>query len=161
MSKTKPPAHGPERHAEAREHRDRAERGAHDARAEIVAHEHCVERHDAAVGQAEDNGQRVELAERTHEQIRAYRQGLDDKAGNEGRLGPDAVGYQPESDPAAETRETRQPKHADGEQCGHAAERGVRDHVEQRSRVRGATGEVGERDGRELWREKRLPAGRG
>src|SRR5262249_15163835 len=103
--------------------------------------------------------QRVELAEPADAQIGTHRQGLNEEPCNKGRLGAGAVGNQSEREAAAETGETRQAEHTDGEQCRHPAECDIRHHVEERARMRSAAREVGERDNYELRSEERLRAG--
>src|SRR6202034_4932146 len=58
---------------------------------EIVAHQHGVERHHAAIGKAEDEGDAVELYDIAGEEVRSSRHGLHDKACDENWLGAQAV----------------------------------------------------------------------
>src|SRR5882757_6979241 len=86
----------PERHAEACKGRDRAEHCAHDFCAEEFAHQHGIERHHATIGEAEDHGQRIELAERTDREIGRDAQRLHEQAADQHGFCADAVGQRAE-----------------------------------------------------------------
>src|SRR5436305_1985840 len=66
----------PERHPEAGHHGGGAEHRAEDALAEVLARKHRIERHDAAVGEAERRGNDIELAKSRRQDEGARRDGL-------------------------------------------------------------------------------------
>src|SRR5437762_1722480 len=100
------------------------------------------------------------------EQRRAHRAGrttcesdgrrTDADPGDEHALRADAVGQEPADDLAAQRRETRHAQHGGRRHRRDALVDRVRDHVEDRPRVRGAAREVRERDDGELRRAQRL-----
>jgi hypothetical protein len=128
-----------EAHASAE---DRAEHRAHDARAEIFARQDGVERHHAAVGHAEHDRERVELAELVDEEIGAGAQRLHHQAADQHRLGALPVGQHAQQQAAAETRQAGQAVDANRRHRGNAAADGKGHHVEDRPRMRRAAGEV-------------------
>ena len=116
--------------------------------AEILARQHGVERHHAAVGDAEDDGERVELAELADEEIGAGAQRLDHQAGDQHRLGAEPVGQHAEQQAAAQARQALDAVDADRRHRRDAAGDGVAHHVEDRAGVRRAAGEEGQRRAR-------------
>ncbi len=85
VSNTHPPASGPNAMPRLAKRGDGAEHRAHDARAEIFAHQHGVERHHAAIGGAEHHRQRVEFAELADREIGRDRQRLHEQAARPAR----------------------------------------------------------------------------
>ena len=152
------PAAGPwpERHAEARKRRNRAEHRAHDARAEKFPHQHGVERHHPAIGEAEHDGERVEFAELADREIGRHAQRLHQQPADQHRLGADAVRHHAEREAAAQSGESGEAVDGDRGQRRDAADHGVAHHVEDRARMRRAAAEMRQRQRDELRRAERL-----
>src|SRR5690606_37494581 len=148
---------GANRHAEAREHRRRAEHRAHDALAEVLAGEDRVQRHHAAVRQAENNGEQVELAGPADRGIGGDGESLYQQTGYENPLHAEAVRRHAEHKPPAKPRQSLDAVHADGRHGRKAAELRVTHHVEDRARVCRASEEERGAEREELRREQRAP----
>ena len=136
------PAAGPwsERHAEAGKGGNRAEHRAHDARAEKFAHQHGVERHHPAIGEAEHDRQRIEFAELEHREIGRDAQRLHQQAADQHRLGAETVRHRAEQQTAAESGKAGEAVDGDRGQRRNAADHGVAHHVEDRAGMRRAAG---------------------
>ena len=106
--------------------------------AEIFARQHRIERHHAAIGGAEDDGQRIELAEPADEQIARDRERLHEQAGDQHRLDAEPVGEHAEQQAAAEPGEALDAVDADRRHRRDAADHGVAHHVEDRPGMRRA-----------------------
>src|SRR6267154_2318750 len=152
-----PAAHrGTERHSEAGHHGRGAEHRAEDALPEVFARKDRVERHHAAVGEAERGGDGVELAQPRGENERARRDRLDDEPGDEHALHAEAVGEHAEREAATEPGEALDAVDRDRGERREAAGHGVGDRVEDRPGVRRAAGEEGEREHGERQRDERV-----
>src|SRR5688572_13053137 len=94
-----------ERHAKRRDHGGRAEQRAEDALPEVFAREHRIERHHAAIGEAEKRGNGVELIEPAGEDERARGERLNQQAHNKDALHAVAVGKDAERKASAKPRQ--------------------------------------------------------
>src|SRR6185436_10379765 len=122
-------------------HRSGAEHRAHDLLSEIIAREHSIERHHAAVREAEYRRDRVELAQplREHEAPRGER--LHEKTGDQHALRAIAIAHQTEYDSSTEARKPFEAVDGDGGDCRNPASQRIADGVENRAGVRGAASE--------------------
>ena len=97
---------------------------AHDAHAEIFAHQHGVERHHAAIGEAEDHRQRIELAELADREIGARPTcACTNRPPTRTVLGAEAIGQHAEQQAAAEAGEAGEAVDGDRGQRRDAADR--------------------------------------
>lgn len=143
-----------EGHAEAGEHRRRAEDGADDAWPEIFPRQHGIERHHTAIGTAEDDGERIEFAEPADQEIGRKGCRLHQQAGDQHRLHPDPVGKAAIEQPATQSRQALDAVDADGGHRCDAADRRIVHHVEDRPGMRCAAGCEGQAKHDELRRSK-------
>src|SRR5437899_6144571 len=152
------PAAGPrpEGHAQGGHESNSAEDGPHDPLAEVLAHEDRVERHHAAIGEAEHQRERIEARGVAREEVEAHGDRLQREPADQHALGADPVGHEAAEDLAAERGEAGRGEHGGGRNRRHAVVDRVGDHVKDRCRVRRATREERQRDGGELRRAQRL-----
>src|SRR3989454_7511558 len=92
----------PEGHAQGGHEGDRAEDGPHDPLAEVLAHEDRVERHHAAIGEAEHQRERIEARGVAREEVEAHGDRLQREPADQHALGADPVGHEAAEDLAAQ-----------------------------------------------------------
>ena len=125
----------------------------------ILAHQDGVERHHAAIGEAEHDATARRIRRAGRPRDRSRRQRLHDRPATSTGLAPTRSASTPNSSRPPRPEKPGEAVDRDRRHRRDAADHGVADHVEDRPGMRGAAGEMRQRERDELRRAQRLRHG--